>query len=101
MLLFEDLALVPIIFLLGALAPAASMRDRRTAADDIAGRGVLVVARSPSVAASSCRRMFAQAARDQGSRTVPRRQPAGRDRRERLPPQRSACRRSWARCSPA
>ncbi|WP_423602909.1 cation:proton antiporter [Sphingomonas sp. MS122] len=62
MLLFEDLALVPIIFLLGALAPAAGDAGFRELAV-VLGRGAIVVAVLYVAGRLYLPRLFAQAAR--------------------------------------
>lgn len=62
MLLFEDLALVPIVFLLGALAPAAADAGWRELVGTL-GRGVLVVAALFIGGRFILPRMFGQAAR--------------------------------------
>ncbi|WP_343520390.1 cation:proton antiporter [Sphingomonas sp.] len=62
MLLFEDLALVPIIFLLGALAPAAGDAGFRDLAV-VLGRGAIVVAILYVGGRLYLPRLFAQAAR--------------------------------------
>lgn len=62
MLLFEDLALVPIVFLLGALAPAAADAGWRELAATL-GRGAIVVAVLFIGGRLILPRMFGQAAR--------------------------------------
>ncbi len=62
MLLFEDLALVPIIFVLGALAPSAS-GDGLTNIIGVLGRGAITVAVIFLAGRMLLPRLFAQAAR--------------------------------------
>ncbi len=63
MLLFEDLALVPIIFLLGALAPAAGNEDGWIRLGQTLGFGIVTVAILFVGGRMLLPRMFAQAAR--------------------------------------
>ncbi len=63
MLLFEDLALVPIIFLLGALAPAAGGEDGWIKLGQTLGFGIVTVAILFVGGRMLLPRMFAQAAR--------------------------------------
>ena len=62
MLLFEDIALVPIIFLLGAMAPYA-MADAGGSLVDTLWKGTLVVLALLAVGKLALPRLFAQAAR--------------------------------------
>lgn len=62
MLLFEDIAIVPIIFMLGALAPYAQS-DGLTGLFDTVWQGVLVVLAMMVIGRFALPRLFAQAAR--------------------------------------
>ncbi len=62
MLLFEDIMIVPIIFMLGALAPFAGEEGLTGLADTI-WKGVLVVAAMMVIGRFALPRLFAQAAR--------------------------------------
>jgi CPA2 family monovalent cation:H+ antiporter-2 len=63
MLLFEDLALVPIVFMLGALAPAAAADAGWTGLATTLGKGAIVVALLFVGGRFILPRLFAQAAR--------------------------------------
>jgi CPA2 family monovalent cation:H+ antiporter-2 len=100
MLLFEDLAIVPIIFLLGAMAPfAAAGPGFDGLVNTLLLGGAVVIAKLVPRAAAAGHPLFARRATQSPEQSL-RRQPAGGDRRQPPRPPPRALSPLMERCSP-